>query len=159
MAGGGGGASLAQQPRAHLGVAGEVGQQQLDGDLLLEQDVGPLDHGAHAARADEPAEPVLAVEHHAGRKEALGREELAGDAAEALAVVVLPLAVLAADHAGHSSRSAGFAYHDAECATLVATLVDYTRHKDRSAAPRYRSARRRLCRAFRHVAQHVGPKI
>ena len=60
-----GGACLAQHPRAKVGLASEIGSDQLEGHDAVDEDVpGPVDD-AHPALAEERFEPVATGDHSA----------------------------------------------------------------------------------------------
>ncbi len=54
------GARLAREAGDGLGVAERLGQEELEGDLLVELDVVRRDDDAHAAHAEHPLDAVLA---------------------------------------------------------------------------------------------------
>jgi hypothetical protein len=54
-----GGAGLAQEARARLGVLRELGQQKLHGDAIVERHVPGLDHAPHAALPQHTLDPIL----------------------------------------------------------------------------------------------------
>jgi len=98
VSGGRGRSSLSHQPGGHLLVSLEAGQEELDRHALVEHDVRRLDHGTHAADSQDGPQSVLAVEDHAGRKAALGAQELAGRRAGAEVIRGRFGAVLTLDH-------------------------------------------------------------
>src|SRR5262249_24887179 len=54
---------LADEAGAHLGVLQRLGEDELDGDALLEVEVGGFDDAAHAALAEDALDAILADEY------------------------------------------------------------------------------------------------
>src|SRR5438094_306789 len=59
----GGGLGLLLEAAHHLIVLGDIGREHLDRDLPLEREIVRQEHGAHPALAQQPLDPVLALDH------------------------------------------------------------------------------------------------